>query len=322
MANDTKKALLAELTRRYGPLRKLHRSRSLFEVGGGAARIYVRYSRVHEDRNRAWYGLRKEDLVQLEGHPSLICFLWEGQAEPLFVPMSEYESVIESATPASDGQYKMHVIVRDDATELYIARVGRFNVEGHLGWGHVEALIDSSAMPAPPDLSHSQVQVLLAKIGRAKGYDVWIPSADRARLDWSLTNGPGGDVPLPHVYDRVRGILEEVDVLWIQRGSSQLRSVFEVEHSTPIYSGLLRFNDIHLVAPDLHPTFSVVANDTRRDLFVRQLQRPTFEASGLGELCSFLEYKDVFSWHNRLTGQQAPDDAESGDRECQRSGPW
>jgi hypothetical protein len=310
MANDTKRAFLAELTRRYGPLRKLHRSLSLFEIGGGAARIYVRYSKVHKDRDRAWYGLREEDLVQLEGHPSLICFLWEGQAEPLFVPASEYEAVIESTTPAADGQYKMQVIVRDDATELYVARVGRFNVEGHLGWRNVEALMDASAMTAPPDLSHSQVQTLLASIGAAKGYDVWIPSADRARLDRSVSIGSGGDVPLPHVYDRGKHILSEVDVLWIQRGSSQLRSVFEVEHSTPIYSGLLRFNDIHLVAPDLRPTFSVVANDTRRDLFVRQLRRPTFEASGLGELCNFLEYKDVFSWHSRLTRQRAPSDME------------
>ena len=304
MANDTKKAFLAELAKRYWPLRKLSRSLSLFEVGDGAARIYVRYSKVHEDSGRTWYGLRKEDLLQLEGHPSLICFLWEGQAEPLLVPAAEYEPVIETATPASDGQYKMQVIVRDDATELYIARVGRFNVEGHLGWGNVETLMDSSSRTVPPDLSHSQVQTLLATIGRAKGYDVWIPSADRARLDRSLADASGGDVPLPHVYDRVSHILTEVDVLWLQKGSSQLRSVFEVEHSTPIYSGLLRFNDIHLVAPDIHPTFSVVANDTRRDVFVRQLRRPTFEASGLSELCNFLEYTDVFNWHGRLTSRQ------------------
>ena len=304
MANDTKRDFLAELTRRYGPLKKLGRSLSLFEVGDGAARIYVRYSKVHEDRDRAWYGLREEDLVQLEGHRSLICFLWEGQAEPLLVPAAEYEPVIGEATPASDGQYKMQVIVRDDATELYIARVGRFNVEGHLGWANAEMLMDSSSSAPPPDLSHSQVQALLATIGSVKGYDVWIPSNDRARLNWTPVNGSGGDVPLPHVYDRVRHILEEVDVLWLQRGSSRLRSVFEVEHSTPIYSGLLRFNDIHLEAPDLRPTFSVVANDSRRDLFVRQLRRPTFQASGLGDLCSFLEYRDVFNWHGRLASQQ------------------
>jgi hypothetical protein len=76
--------------------------------------------------------------------------------------------------------------------------------------------------------------------------------------------------------------------------------MFEVEHSTPIYSGLLRFNDVHLVAPLLRPRFSVVANDARRDLFVRQLNRPTFRLSGLRELCTFLDYKDVFGWYTRV----------------------
>jgi hypothetical protein len=94
--------------------------------------------------------------------------------------------------------------------------------------------------------------------------------------------------------------LEEVDVIWIQKGSSELRALFEVEHSTPIYSGLLRFNDIHLAAPRLRPTFSIVANDARREVFVRQLNRPTFQASELNKFCNFLEYINVFGWFNRI----------------------
>lgn len=83
------------------------------------------------------------------------------------------------------------------------------------------------------------------------------------------------------------------------RGSSDLQAMFEVEHSTPIYSGLLRFNDLHLIEPNLKPRFSIVSNDLRRTLFLRQVNRPTFKSSGLSELCNFLEYKDVFGWFNR-----------------------
>jgi hypothetical protein len=35
-------------------------------------------------------------------------------------------------------------------------------------------------------------------------------------------------------------------------------------------------------------------NDHRRSIFVRQLSRPTFNASGLAEVCTFLEYGNVF----------------------------
>jgi len=83
MAHEAKVTLLQELVRKYGALRKLDRSQSLYEIGDGVARIYIRYSKVHS-KNQTFYGLREEDLRQLEGHPSLICFLWNGQKEPLF----------------------------------------------------------------------------------------------------------------------------------------------------------------------------------------------------------------------------------------------
>jgi hypothetical protein len=299
MANETKTAFLQELTDRYGSLRKLERSQSLYEIGDGVARVYIRYSRIHS-RDRTFYGLREEDLQKLEGRPSLICFLWNGQTEPLLVPFSEYEDVFQSTSPAGDGQYKVQVYLQDDGTELYIAKAGRFNVEGHFGWGEMEALIDSARLETVPEFSHSQMQTLLGAIGATKSYDIWIPSSDRTKLDWSITNRFECRGVLPYGFESVEDSLQEVDVIWIHRGSSELRALFEVEHSTPIYSGLLRFNDIHLAAPGLRPGFSIVANDARRSLFVRQLNRPTFQTSGLNKLCTFLEYANVFGWHNRI----------------------
>jgi hypothetical protein len=299
MPDNAKGLFLTELGKRYGSLRKLEGSQSLYEVGAGVARVYIRYSKIH-DGNRTFYGLRREDLQALEGHPSIVCFLWDSQTEPLLVPFSQYEDVFRSTTPASDGQYKAQVYLQEDGADLYIARAGRFNVESHFGWGELDALIDAASLRTAPEFSHPQVQTLLGAIGAAKGYDVWVPQSDRPRLDWSLTTRFECRELIPYGYDPAKGILEEVDVIWIERGSTELRALFEVEHSTPIYSGLLRFNDIHLVAPNLRPRFSIVANDVRRDLFVRQLNRPTFRTSGLSDLCTFLEYVNVFGWFNRM----------------------
>lgn len=153
--------------------------------------------------------------------------------------------------------------------ELYVAKAGRFNVEGNLGWDALDALINSARLKNLPEFSHTQIQTFLGAIGTTKGYDIWIPTSDRIKLDWSLANQFDCHDLLPYSFEQVKNILQEVDVIWIQRGSGELRALFEVEHSTPIYSGLLRFNDIHLVTPTLRPRFSVVANDTRRSLFVR-----------------------------------------------------
>jgi len=300
MGKETRRLFLEELRARCSSLRKLPNSRSLYDINDGAARLYIRYSRRHSF-NRTFYGLREKDLRQLEGHPSFICFLWDEQTEPLFVPFSQYEDVFHSTSPAPDGQYKSQVFLQADGTELYVATAGRFNVESHLGWDAFEAVIDSAGREAVPELSHPQVQTLLGAIGAAKGYDVWIPTSDRAQLDWSLSSQFECRAALPVGYKEVEAVLGEIDVVWIGRGSSNLRALFEVEYSTPVYSGLLRFNDIRLLAPQLQARFSIVSNDSRRSVFVRQLNRPTFRTSGLRDVCSFLEYGDVFRWHRRLT---------------------
>lgn len=302
MPNPTKQEFLEELNTRFGRVKKLDRTQSLYEIGDTGVRIYVRYSRLHSNKE-TFYGLRQQDLQAIEGHPAYICFLWNGQTEPLLVPFAEYEEVFQSITPASDGQYKVQVHLNEDGTELYIARVGRFNAEGYFGWDALQAVGGLESAGTLPEVSHSQAQTLLGAIGAAKGHDIWIPPNDRSKLDWSVTDHFECRAELPHGYEQAIGIMREVDVIWIRRGSNELRALFEVEHSTPIYSGLLRFNDIHLLAPNLRPRFSIVANDYRRSAFARQLNRPTFRTSGLHEICTFLEYVDVLGWHDRITAK-------------------
>ena len=300
MANNTKTEFLKLMVSRYGRLRKLAKSQSLFEIGDGRARVYIRYSKLHP-RSRTFYGLREEDLRQLDGHRSVICFLWDEQTQPLIVPYSDYEEVFRSVSPASDGQYKAMVHLPEHATELYIAQAGRFNVEACYGWTELDSLIELATDGCALEFTHSQIQTLLGAIGSAKAYDVWVPQSDRSKLDWQIAEHFDCRESLPYGYEPVQETLEQVDVIWIQRGTSHLDSLFEVEHSTPVYSGLLRFNDIHLVTPNLTPRFGVVSNDSRRSLFVRQLNRPTFQRSGLNKLCTFLEYRNVFAWFNRVT---------------------
>lgn len=102
MPANIKAKFVDGVQQRFGRLRKLEHSQSLYEVGDGVARIYVRYSRVH-GKYKTFYGLRQDDLRQLEGHNSVICFLWDGQQEPLVVPFSDYEEILLSTAPAGDG---------------------------------------------------------------------------------------------------------------------------------------------------------------------------------------------------------------------------
>jgi hypothetical protein len=298
MPNVHKTKILEALRECLGELHKLPHSQSLFSVGDDAARIYLRYSRVHE-RRHAFFGLREVDLRQLEGHNAFVCFFLDDGSPPLFVPYADFEEVFRGAEVASDGQYKVYLYSQHDALELAVARQGRFNVEGYVGFDALKRSLDARRLRQPRDLSHSQVQTLLAGIGRIKGYDVCVPDHDVGSLDWSLTKRFALRQSMPTGFDDVRPILSEIDILWLPRGRNAIEGLFEVEHSTHIFSGLLRFNDILLTHPQVS-RFSIVSNETRRVVFSRQVFRPTFRQSGLADRASFLEYANVFDWHARL----------------------
>ncbi|MEK6262578.1 MAG: hypothetical protein AABP62_28615 [Planctomycetota bacterium] len=298
MPNAVRDNFLDDLATRFPARRKMPGSQSLFDLGNGC-RIYLRYSKVHDGR-RTFYGLRKTDLRELEGHRSIICFLWDGQAQPLLLPYGDFEDVFAELSPADDGQFKAQIYLGADSTELYLPGAGRFNVESYFGWSEYVALSTPEAAAIGSQLTHSQVQTLLAAIGSSKGHDIWIPTNDRNRLYTQWSTNVSLHTSLPPVAIPVEASLREVDVIWLRRGGGEIVSLFEVEHSTPVYSGLLRFNDFQIAAPTMQSKFSIVSNELRRSLFVRQLNRPTFRASGLTDRCTFLEYVNVYEWWRRL----------------------
>ncbi|MCR4298817.1 MAG: hypothetical protein NUV75_08725, partial [Gallionella sp.] len=185
MPNLVKENFLSLMRQKFGAISKLANSNSLFDVDNGIARIYIRYSKVHE-KGVTFYGLRKEDLKHLEGRPSFMVFLWDKQEEPLFVPFPAYEQIFKFAEPASDGQYKAQILLNEESTTLYLARVGKFNLEGLFGWDQLLHLFKSIVEEITPELSHSQVQTFLSVIGASKGYDLWVPQNDRNKLDKPL----------------------------------------------------------------------------------------------------------------------------------------
>jgi type II restriction enzyme len=164
--------------------------------------------------------------------------------------------------------------------------------------------MESSQAESEPSFTHSQIQTLLGAIGNRKNCHVWIPTSDREALDWSLSDKIQMPPSLPPQFRDVEPYLSQIDVVWLEKGSNKVRALYEVEHSTPIYSGLLRFNDIFLTTNTPVERFAVVSNEKRRALFVQQINRPTFKKSGLVEVCTFFEYFNVYRWYQRLLEPQ------------------
>jgi hypothetical protein len=81
------------------------------------------------------------------------------------------------------------------------------------------------------------------------------------------------------------------DVIWLERRS--IAHAFEVEHTTAIYSGLLRMADLLALQPRIQTSLHIVAPASRREQVRREIVRPVFsvlEGGAMAERCSFLSY--------------------------------
>jgi predicted RNA-binding protein len=142
----------------------------------------------------------------------------------------------------------------------------------------------------------TRVQALIAEIGARMGMQIWIPRSDRQAVlaEWK------GDHPLPldrlplNYDDVTLRTIEQIDVLWL-RGRA-IKRAFEVEHTTSIYSGILRMADLLALQPNMDIRLHIVAPVARRDKVFQELRRPVFsllDRGPLSESCSFLSYDSV-----------------------------
>jgi type II restriction enzyme len=145
------------------------------------------------------------------------------------------------------------------------------------------------------DRTHSEIQGWLRDLGTALGFQVWIAANDRGRpysggllgdgcleaLPEALASGPGGDA------------VRLIDALWLTRDTGRVAAAFEVEHTTSIYSGIVRLLDLALgAATESARGLFLVAPDDREDDVRVQLARPAF--SRIRDLqVRFLPYSEL-----------------------------
>jgi hypothetical protein len=142
-----------------------------------------------------------------------------------------------------------------------------------------------------------QIQARLAEIGSIMGFSVWIPRGDRARVRDLMDKKDDqvllDDLPL-NSDTATLATIEQIDVLWLKGG--WIARAFEVEHSTAVYSGLLRMADLLALQPNMDIRLHIVAPEERHDKVFREMQRPVFSLLDRGPLsqrCTFISYESV-----------------------------
>jgi predicted RNA-binding protein len=141
-----------------------------------------------------------------------------------------------------------------------------------------------------------QIQALIADIGVKMGMRIWIPNSDCSRVVELMKESKTPILSmLPLNYDDTTlKTIENIDVIWL-RGRAIVRA-FEVEHTTSIYSGILRMADLLALQPNMDIKLHIVAPYNRKDKVFTEIRRPVFSLLDRGPLvesCTYLSYDSL-----------------------------
>ena len=144
--------------------------------------------------------------------------------------------------------------------------------------------------------THEEMQWLLLKLGSDMGLDVWVARNDRNKQynGVSFSDVPRLRKELPRQFDEATNrTIELIDVLWLQKDA--IMAAFEVEHTSSIYSGLLRMSDLISMQPNLRINLYIVAPDERSDKVIAEVNRPTFARlnPSMPKICKFIPYSQL-----------------------------
>jgi len=155
----------------------------------------------------------------------------------------------------------------------------------------VTAEIDEHIERVPTE--HDEMQWRLIRLGQLAKCDVWVPRNDQPK---QYKGRQFRDFVLREFHQTldVPRSIENIDVVW-KFGPYSIKSAFEIEHSTSIYSGILRLSDLRAEAPNSNYPLFIVASEERKRRVFEELRRPTFSGPclRLNEVIRFLGYAKV-----------------------------
>lgn len=228
---------------------------------------------------------------------------WTGKIRTSLAQIDDVDAdLIESALKQQTNSGKVFPLDENDRRKLTTHTVRRLDKD-------VTVTIpdDTDIFPRetaePGDVRESlKIQALIAEIGSRMGMQIWIPRADRQSVlsEWKGDHAPILDrLPLNYDDTTLRTI-EQIDVLWLKGRS--IRRAFEVEHTTSIYSGILRMADLQALQPNMDIRLHIVAPESRREKVFSEIRRPVFsllDRGPLSENCTYLSYNSI----RELAGQ-------------------
>jgi predicted RNA-binding protein len=235
----------------------------------------------------------KDNLSYFQGIKSPNAWTGHFRSSPIKEKEEDANTVIQAMEEAAN-----HPIVKAINTKKLLYQPKTYNVKG------VEVTIPEKEednivgdiADTEEGITHEEIQWLLLRLGQDLGLELWVAKNDKNK---SYKGQRFGDFikmkdELPVQFDAATNkTIELIDILWL-RGNA-IEAAFEVEHTTSIYSGLLRMSDLVTMQSNLNIALYIVAPDNRRDKVFEEINRPTFSRlkTPLSKYCKFIPYSSL-----------------------------
>ena len=305
MANPHVAEIKRRIENKLGELRREGDGRSLFRAASADVLFYFRYSKILRAPGKvpyAFYGLRSEDVKRLRGNNAFLCFVTDKADSDVFLlPFARFEHLLRRDDLADDGQFKVNMYFRPGGVQALFSKQGSYAVDAYCGLDGLSAVHGAPPSPVPADMTHGGMQSILGDIGMRFGFDLWFPRSDIGKIRRDIVESGRVRDRLPSIGGEADRIMQEIDVIWLD--GPGLVSLFEVEHTTSIFSGLLRLCDVSLTYAKANDC-RIVARQVREAAFHREMDRPTFREHKLTDKVLFMTYANAWSWLDRLDREQ------------------
>lgn len=194
-------------------------------------------------------------------------------------PLSKAEAKLLEQAQAPDDAGAPSVIIPDDEEAAQTEMGAQGQTEGQ-----------------PNHRTSHTIQAELARIGERLKFQVWVPREDLSRVLelWQPKDGTLLEQLPFQFHNQTIKTVEHIDLLWVR--DEAIEQAFEIEHTTAIYSGILRMADLVSLQPNININACIVAPFERREKVFEQILRPVFarlKPRALSTFCYYMSYESV-----------------------------
>lgn len=226
---------------------------------------------------------------------------WTGyiRGSPMLLPLQDGQFIERELLNAAKSPREFPLPTRT------VLRRGRPKTASILAVTAPLITVPSAETPSPMTNENAEVikaddiQRILVEMGHGMGLSVWVGRDSRNKTVKGLSFADVCLSSLPQQFDpNTTKIIEYIDVLWLD--GNAIVAAFEIEHTTSIYSGLLRMSDLVSMQPNIDIPLYIVAAGDKREKVRQEINRPTFRMlrKPIVDICRFIAYEELISFFN------------------------